>query len=76
MDDDLPEGPERIYLQVSGNSGEITWCDERIEDVDVEYVRVDVIKSRIDHWRVNAKFIVDEETILADLETLLTCDFG
>lgn len=30
--------PDKIYLQVE-NDDEITWCDDRIEDSDVAYVK-------------------------------------
>lgn len=75
-DEELAEWPNFIYFQVERSAGVTTWCDERIEDTDVKYVRVDAIKARLDHWRANTKFIVDEETILIDLEELLTGNFG
>jgi len=43
------EAPEKIYLQV-GEDGydaldEMTWCADRIEGYDIEYVRADTIES-------------------------------
>lgn len=38
---DKTELPERIWLQPSEE--EITWCQDKINDDDVEYVRADTI---------------------------------
>jgi len=39
--------PEKIYLQVDGEPwtelGGITWCQDKINDTDVEYVIVDMV---------------------------------
>ena len=49
--------PERIYLQVSPedveepqdlDSGEVTWCEDRQNDSDVEYVRTDRIAALLE----------------------------
>ena len=38
--------PDRIYLQIKDVFGEdqdeVTWCEDRIEDTDIVYIRVDV----------------------------------
>ena len=54
MTDAIKTWPEKIYLQ-SGTGEEltfqdaikvnITWCDERIEEHDVEYIRADLVKK-------------------------------
>ena len=35
--------PEKIYLQIKDEDGdtpdEITWCEDRIHETDIEYVR-------------------------------------
>jgi hypothetical protein len=43
MDDRESEPPETIYLQWSGSPDETTWCTDRIEAEDVEYVRADLV---------------------------------
>jgi hypothetical protein len=41
---------DKIYLQVKGNEYEgydtITWCNDKINDDDVEYIRADVVKAQ------------------------------
>jgi len=51
--DDIFKPPPRIYLQV-GAKGEplsifddITWCQDKIEDTDIEYIRMDLCKARV-----------------------------
>ena len=48
------KAPEKIYLQVDGDSigdsyedwdGTCTWCQHRINDTDVEYVEASKIKA-------------------------------
>ena len=47
---------ERIYLQVRDEEGrainpidgEITWCQDRINDSDVEYIRADLLVGLLD----------------------------
>ena len=49
--DSLSSWPERIYLQRDWDCvdegcaphEETTWCAEKIHDVDVEYVRADIV---------------------------------
>jgi hypothetical protein len=36
--------PDKIYLQIEDET-EVTWCVDRINDTDVEYLRVDRYKS-------------------------------
>jgi hypothetical protein len=42
---------DRIWLQTCGNSmsewyGEITWCQDKVNDDDVEYFRADIVESQ------------------------------
>jgi hypothetical protein len=41
--------PGKIYLQIEDNDGdgleEITWCTDRINDSDVQYIRADIISN-------------------------------
>ena len=48
----MTKAPDKIYLQVDpddeGTCGwidEITWCQDKINDNDVEYVRADLVKE-------------------------------
>ena len=40
--------PDKIYLQINDDLGEelddITWCEDRIEDTDIEYIRADLVQ--------------------------------
>lgn len=49
---------ERIWLQTEAEStGEMTWCEDKINDDDVEYVRVDLfIKLEAENERLNKAF--------------------
>ena len=43
---------ERIYLQVCDDSmsewyGEVTWCQDRVHDEDVEYRRADLVEDEL-----------------------------
>lgn len=45
---------ERIYLQIDGEGfddtqylGDITWCQDAINENDVEYIRADVVQEQI-----------------------------
>jgi len=46
------KAPDKIYLQIDGDSfGEwegATWCQDKINDTDVEYVRADTIPRSSD----------------------------
>ena len=45
---------ERIWLQTTDEHGEATWCQNKINDDDVEYVRVDLyaaLKRENEKWR-------------------------
>jgi len=57
------EAPERIYLQASMTEEDddwddevgVTWCVDRINDTDVEYVRRDVaakLRAALAHYRL------------------------
>ena len=42
--------PERIFLQSTDElenkyDGGTTWCPDRVTDLDIEYVRIDLIKE-------------------------------
>ena len=37
---------EKIWLQTTDEHGEATWCQNKINDDDVEYIRVDLNKER------------------------------
>lgn len=45
--------PEKIYLQVpdeaedfeDAEKGEMTWCRDKINEKDVEYVRADIVRQ-------------------------------
>lgn len=47
------DAPERIYLQHDpendggpfADASDVTWCADRINDNDIEYVRVDLIAA-------------------------------
>ena len=52
----LPAGmPERIYLQLGNEDiepsakfsdyGDVTWCADKIDENDVEYVRADIVRA-------------------------------
>jgi hypothetical protein len=68
--------PERIYLQwFEGDAAAyipegVTWCADRIEDYDVEYVRADKAAAERDHWKANhdnqvsrARFLIERGDI-------------
>lgn len=43
---------DAIYLQVCDDDedpwcGEVTWCQDRIHDEDVKYIRADLVEARI-----------------------------
>jgi hypothetical protein len=40
------DAPERIWLQWEDHAGESTWCQEPINDEDVEYVRADLLEAQ------------------------------
>lgn len=40
------EGPKRIYLTKDEESfSEVLWCEDRINDDDIEYIRADLVKG-------------------------------
>jgi len=46
--------PDKIYLQVDEDSEKsidwfegVTWCQDRINDTDIEYIRVDLIQRHL-----------------------------
>ena len=50
--------PKKIYLQWDGDAkegselpqekrGEITWCEDKINNRDVTYIRADIVRERI-----------------------------
>jgi hypothetical protein len=52
------ETSERIYLQLFETSeGGHTWCDERINDEDVAYVRADLVDQAIQVLKDAAEII-------------------
>jgi hypothetical protein len=58
---------ERIWLQTEAEStGEMTWCEDKINDDDVEYVRVDLFAS----------LKVENEASKEMLNELLDCHYG
>ena len=43
--------PKKIYLQVEPEDDiheGITWCEDRINDTDIEYIRADLAKEKVD----------------------------
>ncbi len=43
---------DRIFLQVCDDDdsewvGEVTWCEDRIHDEDVEYIRADLVEQKL-----------------------------
>ncbi len=56
----MSSAPSRIYLQVGDdaeppiNYSESTWCADRINDSDVEYVRADLATSSVERTRQGA----------------------
>lgn len=47
----MNEVPDKIYLQIKDDSdedqNEITWCEDRINDTDIKYIRFDLVKNFI-----------------------------
>ena len=44
------EGPKRIYLVLEEGEYDpetTTWCEDRITDIDIEYVRADQVKELV-----------------------------
>lgn len=41
--------PDKIYLQIKDGSGgdqdEVTWCEDRVEDTDIVYIRAGYFES-------------------------------
>ena len=65
-----PDMPEKIYLQIEDDrgpipveTGHVTWCHERVNDSDVEYIRADAAESKhaeeMDVARWDNAFLVD-----------------
>ena len=48
------ENHERIYLQIEedGDQGR-TWCQDRINDDDIEYIRIDIILPAIKNGTID-----------------------
>ena len=82
MDERIKNIPDKIYLQVGDNvgwdvdfkeledTGEVTWCSDKIENWDIEYIRA----SRLEHLvnqeverriaeRMPSEEEIDDETI-------------
>ena len=62
------KAPEKIYLQVDGDSigdsyedwdGTCTWCQDRINDTDVEYVEASKIEA-LENQLAEAEEIIKE----------------
>jgi len=48
--------PSTIYLQLAHHFFDTTWCDERIDEEDVAYIRRDLVKemfARLDDATMN-----------------------
>ena len=54
----IPIGtPKRIYLQLGpekvergdkfSDYAEVTWCADKIDDADIEYIRADLVKAKV-----------------------------
>lgn len=52
----MTKAPGKIYLQVDPDdegmddidwTAEITWCQDKINDNDVEYIRADLVKQEV-----------------------------
>ena len=40
--------PEKIYLQVQDDNELATWCEDRTNEDDIEYIRADLVNTRPD----------------------------
>ena len=50
----MMKAPDRIYLQIDPDGegafyqiDETTWCQDKINDNDVEYIRADLVKQEV-----------------------------
>ncbi len=46
--------PDKIYLLIKDEDGEepdeVMWCEDRVHDTDIEYVRPNLIVTFRDYW--------------------------
>lgn len=70
-----------IYLQTHDDDGhpwdEVTWCQDRINDTDVPYVRMDKYQEAVDllqrmqHWAISGDIITLAEEIGPAIDEVL-----
>jgi hypothetical protein len=68
----MSDAPERIWLQWEEDFGESTWCQDPINDEDVEYVRADLIAAQLQEARATIRNLSD--TLELRLEEAVTYD--
>jgi len=64
--------PDVIYLQIHEADdiyfdGQITWCQDKIDDTDVKYIRADTVGLRNRH----TKETIEEEATLKERERIV-----
>ncbi len=68
--------PERIYLQWYEDEADkympegVTWCQDQIDETDVEYVRADKAAAEMQEMRDILKIIANERFIPEEWERL------
>jgi hypothetical protein len=63
----MKEAPAKIYLQWTGDDDSATWCVDRIEQDDVEYIRADLGESgAVERWNTGP----GEDALRAENERL------
>ena len=65
---------DRIYLQVCKDSmseqyGEVTWCQDRVYDSDVEYIRADLAEQQLAECEKKVKRLQDTLYFIRDGHT-------
>lgn len=66
------KSPETIYLQVCDDTmsewcGEITWCEDRVHEGDVKYIRADVVEKLAE---MNTSLMVDNNHLRGRIKEL------
>lgn len=59
MSNVIAKPPKNIYLQI--DESEVTWCADKINDDDVEYVRKDVARITVLDELVEKGFITEKQ---------------
>lgn len=68
-------GPERIYLQYGAGrtEAEVSWCSERVDDSDVEYVRADKVDDAFPWVSVSERLPDNGQVVLASWRSPFPC---